>query len=506
MGGTNCEDAPSDTEVEETEVDGEIGDPNRVLDSSQGPPVTPEPPQRRGGRRSTATTTSAPRRVAAVATIPSVRENDHPSNVQSREIVDRWPAVIQWLQKRFNLGPEAVKITVNAVSTGPYQGSVPVENVGSIPGECVAGDSQRSPDEALRDWVIDVFHAIRRGATNYDLRFYFKTLPIGVNHSQICTADLFLGPPELVAAQRRAAVAAFERSKSGGNVVMPSPVMSSFGGPPGAAPMGLLPPAPTSSGSSGNEEIVQEILRRLLSGQPLGVAPTVPVVPSPPPVTIDQELERLAKLKKLFDAPPPPPPPPPPKVPTMEEQFENVARMMKAMQSLMPQAERAVQVATTTKPMTAMENVKEVVGFLKQMDEVKGALGLGAADDKPEVPDEVDPPFNVYNVPGTDVQWPHGEGLSTAEQAKQFLALNPELSFRILGKVTEIVDHTTIGQFFRHMMERANPQQQAVVRQVAEAKGIGMGTAPTPTTLNGSSPPAPATIPTPPPSEWRPPV
>jgi hypothetical protein len=176
---------------------------------------------------------------------------------------------------------------------------------------------------------------------------------------------------------------------------------------------------------------------------------------------------------------------------------------------MMPQPAAGVGRAVAEKAVSPLDSVKEVIGFLNEMDKVKGALGIGAPTVEKEEPEEPEPdPFKVYNIPGTDIKWPHaaqGEELSTAEQAKQFLALNPELSFKILGKVTEIVDHTTIGQFFRHMMERANPQQAAVVRQVAEAKGIGVGTLP-PTSLNGASVPAPATIPTPPPGEWRPPV
>ena len=211
--GKNYEDAPTDTEEEDIPVEGEVVDPDGVLDAS-GAPLREAPPVARRARRAPTVRHGAP------AVAPE-RESDHPSQVQSRDIVDRWPAVIAWLERKFNLGPDAVKINVGAIAQGPYSGAVPSTSLGSIPGECVGGDSVRGPDEALRDWVIDVFHGIQRGPVKYDFRFYFKTKPPGVNHSQICVGELSLNAPEIVAAQRRAAQEAFSRATRGGSVSMP---------------------------------------------------------------------------------------------------------------------------------------------------------------------------------------------------------------------------------------------------------------------------------------------
>jgi hypothetical protein len=481
-------DVPNDTEEEET-----------VIEQPE-PAAEPEPAPKPAAKR-------RPPQVSHRAPVETHILEGDPKQVDM-DVSDRWPAVIDWVQKRYGLGPETIRIKVYGVALGPYAG-VGEESLGEIPGDCVSGDEQRSPGATLRDWVIDAYHMVRKGPMKYRFRFMHRTKPQGATDYQICVGELVLASPEVVAQQRRAEIEAYNRAHRAGSVAMPAAPVGMGAMPQQPLAQGvpqplMLPPAP-ASGQTMTEELFREMFQRVLRGEPLGAVPAA-APPSPPPPTIEQELQRFAMIKKLFDAPPAPPPPPPPKVPTLEEQFENVTRMIGMMQKLMPQPAQVQQASVAlTKPPSPLENMKELIGFLKQVDETKEALGMGGGPDDDDKPEDEPLPYKVSTLPGTEIKYPHGENLSTAEQAKLFVALNPDLSFKMIGKVADILDKSTIGQIVHQMIQRGNPGQVAVAKQAVQA-----GLAAVPQASNGAlSPPAP-TIPSPPPAApdpgWTPPV
>jgi hypothetical protein len=133
----------------------------------------------------------------------------------------------------------------------------------------------------------------------------------------------------------------------------------------------------------------------------------------------------------------------------------------------------------TEAPASPFAGLREAVKLIGEVDQLRETLGLGGGgggaeeDDKPSVPEPAEKPFEVMEVPG-GIKWPHGKGLSRVDQLQQFAMLNPDITTKALGQLSQILDRSIVGQFAQYMMQRGNAQQQAAAAGFVQAPpGVG---------------------------------
>jgi hypothetical protein len=426
--------------------------------------------------------------------VRSGRSSIDPSQEPTKELVIRWPLVLEKLADE-GLEPSAVALGVYCISQGPYA-SAPA-HVGTVDGRSVAGGGELSPGESIRDYIEVNFHSVMQKPARYEARIYYKTAPSWQPRggNMICNGWLELPAYDTLVQLRSRQAAWVSRHPSSGSGVgalMPTIPPPAAGPPPlsphvlqtlqamgyqiipvGGAPVPQPLPAP---GPSFSEDITRELLGRMLRGEPIGAQPPAPVViPAPAPAPYE-----------------------PPHVPSITEQLETVAQLIKLVDQIRPPAptpvaavgvgrarEAAVVAAEPASPFAglreAFKMVREATNLQEELAGLTGNRGGGDdEDDERPAANPVEKPFEILEVAGVG-KWPYGDKLSTFEQIKTFAMLNPDITMGAVSKASELIDKSALGAFFRFLIERGTAAQRAAAQGAIE-RGMGRGSP-------GSSPP-----------------
>lgn len=412
-------------------------------------------------------------------------ESIDPSKEPTGDAMIRWPLVLDLLREH-QLGPDAVAIRVWVITEGPYATS-PAQ-AGTIDGRAVAGSADVSPADQLRDYVETVFHSVTQKPAKYALDIYYKVAPPwrprGGN--MICRGELVLPSYDQLVQQRQRASEFLRRQSPGMAAAQPMPNLPTYASSPQApAPLsphvlqtlqamgyqitpigGAAPPLPVAPSFS--EDITRELLSRMLRGEPIGP-------PTPAPVVIP------AAAAPVYE---------PQHVPSITEQLQNVAQLLKLVDQIRPPAPvvaaapvgvgRAVAAAEPVSPFAglreAFKMVREATNFQEELAVITGR----GDDDETPAANPIEKPFEVMEVAGVG-KWPYGDKLSTFEQIKTFAMLNPDITMGAVSKASEMIDKSALGAFFRFLIERGTAAQRTAA-QGAISQGMARP-------IPGSSPP-----------------
>lgn len=413
----------------------------------------------------------------AAQQVRSGRSSIDPSQEPTKELVIRWPLVLEKLADE-GLDPGAVALGIYCIAQGAY--ATPPAHVGVIDGRSIAGGGDLAPGDAVRDYIEVNFHSVMQKPARYEARIYYKTAPSWQPRggNMICNGWLELPAYDtLVQLRSRQAAWVQRHPSSGQGVGAPMPTVGSSAGQMGSpAPLsphvlqtlqamgyqitpiggpGMSVPAP-AAGPSFSEDITREIVSRILRGEPIGPqAPAPVVIPAAAAPTYEM-----------------------PHVPSITEQLQNVAQLLKLVDQIRPLAAaaatpvgvgRAVR-EVAAEPASAFAGLREAFKMVREatafQEEIAGLAGGGrGGDDEGEERSQnpIEKPFEVMEVAGVG-KWPYGDKLSTFEQIKTFAMLNPDITMGAVSKASEMIDKSALGAFFRFLIERGTTAQRAAAQ------------------------------------------
>jgi hypothetical protein len=399
---------------------------------------------------------------------------------------DTWPteAGLVWEQILIEAAKEHktardMYINVERLAISGYAAE-PVD-IGQIEGEAVEGGETVTPATALREYMLDVFHARHSGPAKYRLDFNWK------RGRRIKMGEFRFGHPHEMMQQKAYAQARAQAAHMPGMAGIP---------PVG---MGAMPPQPYAP------------MPPYMSQPPYASypppyyqQPQQPQAPAVDPATMAELSYLRGSLTEALSAAregrqPNIAPPPPPAVaaPSADQEDARMARVVVGvLQSygIRPAAAQPAQGAAQSAPVgfgavvdrarEQLGGLKQVLGVFKEFEKLKEEMGIagGAMEETdPEVitakiEDPNSPAFGVRKIPlasfgGKDVLWPHreeDESLLT-EWGPRFIAANPDLAMSFLEKAMKVLDQGAFGSLLGRLAQQGGP-----VAQAAQAMGDRM--------------------------------
>lgn len=414
--------------------------------------------------------------------------------------------------------PADWKIDVTRTGSGPMP-SEPVK-MSSISGRAVAGSEQRTPGEALYDYIAELYHPVAPGAAKYDLAFTVR----GGRTFKRGYIEL-PNPTEL--AQQRARIAQHAQQMAIGAIGQPGVVIpgrpaypqAGFGAVPvggGYPPPQQQPPyyPPQSQPQDFGARDSVDAMRREMAALAARI----------------DERERMsadatarAPVGVGFAGYPQQQPPAAMPAEDLDQRIARVMLTTLGALGIGPAARPAVQtpvgVAAPPPPVpgigsvvdqarTHMSGLKEIMGIMKEFRELDQGFRPPEVEEEPEREENPIPtvpaiieeasPFRVRPVPfsesplngGKAIMWvERNDGEETTTWLTRMGAANPDATMNVLQIGMKMLDQMSIGQLLKQWLERGGPMAQAAAAVSAPAAvSNGLGSAPS--DGNGGYPPA----------------
>jgi hypothetical protein len=487
----SSDELPEDPEEEEPEDEPEEPD-GEPLGAAPEPEPAPEP-------ASAATLPPPPKKTRQRKKGPG---GDMSHVVMGAAPVDAWPleAGLVWEKilleaAKIHRSPQNMYINVDRLAISGYAAE-PV-SIGQIEGEAVAGGESVTPATALREYMIDVFHARAPGPAKYRLDFNWK------RGGRIKMGEFRFGHPHEMMQQRAYAQARAAAGQPGGGAP-----------PPGIGAMPAQAYAPIPGGGPYAQIPTYMQQPPYASQYPPYYPPQQPAAAAAMDPSTMAEIgylrgslnEALAAIREKRE-PNLPPPPPAVAAPAADQEDARVARVVVGvLQSygLRPGAAPAVAQAQAA-PVgfgSVVERAREQIGGLKQLasifkevERLKDEMGFGGAAEEPEtevvtaqVQDPNAPAFEVRKIPfakfkGQDVLWPQrGDDESLLmEWLPRFIASNPQMGESVLEKAMQVLDQGAFGSLLGRLAQQGGPAAQAAQAMGDRmSNGAGVGSQPPP--------------------------